>query len=303
MSQYEYNMNQAAPQPYRNLRGGSRKGGCLSKLNKIPLGAKLTVVGLFIGTMASIIFVLWWFWPRPASVTAQTTPKIKTIPAPYTATLIPNPTLPPPPTVDPSFAVIDQAAHDLQQMDETDINATATMLAAISRPAQGIGDNNRQIIGSIDLRPQFGFCAYSTIGFNASGQPFFLYFPVHIQITQDHLDRKVMIRGLVQDKSNCQYQLLLVESINILNEPAEISQIMYTGGKITGTTGLTTTIPSTPWGLATSTTGLPRFGTPPAGYSAPTPTTTLTATTLITDTSLSANYVPPQRGTYPTYTP
>jgi len=274
------------------------------ELDDLPWKQILIIVALFAVFMCAIAQMGWLPFIGKKDAAAQQPTSLPTL----TSTPMPTPPHtpePPKPTTQQQPTIQQQQPQTrptlLPTISQEQVQATATYIAAINRPAQGISTNTRLYIGSIDLNPTFGFCAYTSIGFIASGRPAFLYIPAGISITDDLLEQQVVVRGLAQNMDQCQYEVITVQEITPLAKMAQQGQIMYTGGPSQTLTATTIAAyrytPPRPFGLATAAPGKTIFGTPPSH---------LTPTATITNTG-SFTWVPPNKWPtstpYPTYTP
>lgn len=262
-----------------NLRGyGTRRrgNGFWAKFGQQSFGWKIQVIGSLLGVFAIIGWLIWRFLvPHGPPAEAQAIGE-ETVPAVAPAVTIY-------PTVDMSRApepAESAFSSPLPTPNEQQMQATATYMYAISRPAGNPG-NSPNYIGVITYEAG---CSVTNLGFTTSGYngtPFYLYFAGLLD--RDPLMQMIQVRGYVQKFDDCQYPVLMVSEIFWLNQNGTPAPIAY-GGQISGTITNTNSI----------------SGPNPAvwGQADPRPTETPTYTV----------YIPPQKifptlEPLPTYTP
>jgi len=235
----QINMGGPPPMPpgsHRRFR--PRRQGFWATFAAQSPGLKLNIALSVLGMLAVAGYFIWWLWPASASE-AELVPTpvviVATLP-PIEATTLPIEQPPAPvPTELPT-----------SPPEPIQLTATAEYYRAITRPAGAApSENYRIVVGTVTLAPDFGYCASSNIGISVSGQPYFLWLPPSIMISQNPQDQMAEIRGVIYRADNCQYDMIQVQSLVWLSEMATPAPVVAVGGQYT-TTAQMATRPATP---------------------------------------------------------
>jgi len=263
---YETDFGGTPTPPFRQYRGGAqKKKGCLGVFSNMKTKDKIIGVVILLGCLASCVCLSYQFILPALAKSSTPTPTHTSLP-------------PLPQDLQPAVVQATPAPIPGQVLEPAEIAKTATFVAAINKPA---ALNNPQAspayIGVITYESG---CEVSNLGFTTSGlngKAFYLYFSTLLD--RDPLMQMVQVSGFVQTFDNCQYPVLMVQSVYWLDLQATPAPLAYGGPLISGTITATRIISPAQWGQVRT--------TPMASYTV---------------------YIPPQKeyptlAPLPTYTP
>jgi hypothetical protein len=293
---YQADMSGPPTPPFRHRRGGYRGNkGCLGKFSAIPTDAKIKLILLLVGMLASFGCGIYWIFLRPKSIQAdQPTPTRQIEMVQTVGPLAEAPTNTP-------VLVTTIASLPLQTPD---IERTATFQVAISRPAMDPA-GSPYFVGVITYEDG---CLVSNLGFTTSGyngKPYYLY--LNQPLDRDPSMQIIQVRGYVQTIDTCQYPVIFVDQLYWMDKSGTPAPLSIGGPIISGTITGTATITSTrPWGLLTTPASSPTVFVPPQKEVPSPPTYTPYPTYTSQPVDVIVQTVIPHIPTYtpyPTWTP